>query len=130
MENASKALLIAGGILIAILILSVLVVTINIINSNQKAQEKALATEQLVKFNQKYEAYNKKALYGTDIITLKGLAKSDGNIVVIETVGSSDNEIDVNLNKNKNAIFSCTAVEYSDDGKISKLKFKQRNTQY
>lgn len=127
MENASKALLIAGGILIAILILSVLVVTINIINSNQKAQEKALATEQLVKFNQKYEAYNKKALYGTDIITLKGLAKSDGNIVVIETVGSSDNEINVDLENNKNEIFSCTKVEYSDDGKISKLKFKQKN---
>ena len=36
MENASKALLIAGGVLIAILIISVLVVTINIINSNQK----------------------------------------------------------------------------------------------
>ena len=34
MENASKALLIAGGVLIAILILSVLVVTINIINYN------------------------------------------------------------------------------------------------
>lgn len=127
MENASKALLIAGGILIAILILSVLVVTINIINSNQKAQEKALATEQLVKFNQKYEAYNKKALYGTDIITLKGLAKSDGNIVVIETVDSSDNEINVDLGNNKNEIFSCTKVEYSDDGKISKLKFKQKN---
>lgn len=127
MENASKALLITGGILIAILILSVLVVTINIINSNQKAQEKALATEQLVKFNQKYEAYNKKALYGTDIITLKGLAKSDGNIVVIETVGSSDNEINVDLENNKNEIFSCTKVEYSDDGKISKLKFKQKN---
>ena len=47
MENASKALLIAGGVLIAILIVSVLVVTLNIVNSNQKTREKALATEQL-----------------------------------------------------------------------------------
>lgn len=71
MENASKALLIAGGVLIAILIVSVLVVTLNIVNSNQRTREKALATEQLAEFNQKYEAYNKKALRGTDIITLK-----------------------------------------------------------
>lgn len=64
MENASKALLIAGGVLIAILIVSVLVVTLNIVNSNQRTREKALATEQLAEFNQKYEAYNKKALKG------------------------------------------------------------------
>lgn len=40
MENASKALLIAGGVLIAILIVSVLVVTLNIVNSNQKQEKK------------------------------------------------------------------------------------------
>ena len=52
MENASKALLIAGGVLIAILIVSVLVVTLNIVNSNQKTIEKALATENLAELNQ------------------------------------------------------------------------------
>lgn len=91
MENASKALLIAGGVLIAILILSVLVVTINIINSNQKTQEEALATEQLVKFNQKYEAYNKKALRGTDIITLMKMAIENNNSA------SSDNPYYINV---------------------------------
>ena len=79
MENASKALLIAGGVLIAILIVSVLVVTLNIVNSNQKTREKALATEQLAEFNQKYEAYNKKALRGTDIITLMKMAIENNN---------------------------------------------------
>ena len=91
MENASKALLIAGGVLIAILILSVLVVTINIINSNQKTQEEALATEQLVKFNQKYEAYNKKALRGTDIITLMKMSIENNNSA------SSDNPYYINV---------------------------------
>lgn len=124
MENASKALLIAGGVLIAILILSVLVVTINIINSNQKTQEEALATEQLVKFNQKYEAYNKKALRGTDIITLKSLAKSDGDIVEIKTIDNNKIDIAVNLDNNKTSIFKCNNVEYSD-GKISKLTFEK-----
>lgn len=79
MENASKALLIAGGVLIAILIISVLVVTINIINSNQKAKEQAIVTKQLVEFNQKWEAYNKKALYGTDIITVMKMAIENNN---------------------------------------------------
>lgn len=91
MENASKALLIAGGVLIAILIVSVLVVTLNIVNSNQKTREKALATEQLAEFNQKYEAYNKKALRGTDIITLMKMAIENNNSA------SSDNPYYINV---------------------------------
>ncbi|MGN1270387.1 MAG: hypothetical protein ACI4UX_00045 [Clostridia bacterium] len=124
MENASKALLIAGGVLIAILILSVLVVTINIINSNQKAKEQALITKQLVEFNQKYEAYNKKALYGIDIITLKGMAKSDDENIQIIIKDKSGSIIDVDLNTNKTAIFKCIDVEYNN-GRISKLEFEK-----
>jgi hypothetical protein len=123
MENASKALLIAGGVLIAILIVSVLVVTLNIVNSNQKTREKALATEQLAEFNQKYEAYNKKALRGTDIITLKNMAKSEGNAVTVKVTNGTE-EIDVSIEKNKTAIFACTKVEYNN-GRISALTFQK-----
>lgn len=91
MENASKALLIAGGVLIAILIVSVLVVTLNIVNSNQRTREKALATEQLAEFNQKYESYNKKALRGTDIITLMKMAIENNNSA------TSDNPYYINV---------------------------------
>ena len=122
MENASKALLIAGGVLIAILIVSVLVVTLNIVNSNQRTREKALATEQLAEFNQKYEAY-KKALRGTDIITLKNMAKSEGNAVTVKVTNGTE-EIDVSIEKNKTAIFACTKVEYNN-GRISALTFQK-----
>lgn len=123
MENASKALLIAGGVLIAILIVSVLVVTLNIVNFNQRTREKALATEQLAEFNQKYEAYNKKALRGTDIITLKNMAKSEGNAVTVKVTNGTE-EIDVSIEKNKTAIFACTKVEYNN-GRISALTFQK-----
>ena len=125
MENASKALLIAGGVLIAILIVSVLVVTLNIVNSNQRTREKALATEQLAEFNQKYEAYKKKALRGTDIITLKNMAKSEENAVnLIVTDINGTTNINVDLNTNKTAIFACTNVEYSN-GRITALSFQK-----
>ena len=123
MENASKALLIAGGVLIAIVIVSVLVVTLNIVNSNQRTREKALATEQLAEFNQKYESYNKKALRGTDIITLKNMAKSEGNAVTVKVTNGTE-EIDVSIEKNKTAIFACTKVEYNN-GRISALTFQK-----
>ena len=115
MENASKALLIAGGVLIAILILSVLVVTINIINSNQKAKEQALVTEQLVEFNQKWEAYNKKALYGTDIITLMKMAIENNNNME-STQKGQQYFINVKLNL-KNEYKSTETTIYKATGK-------------
>lgn len=74
MENASKALLIAGGVLLAVLVLSLFGLLLSNISSNQMAQEKTKQAEQLKEFNQQWEAYNKKALYGTDIITVMNMA--------------------------------------------------------
>ena len=70
MENASKALLIAGGILLAILILGLLALLLSSLSSNQLAEEKKTEAKQLQEFNQQWEAYNKKALFGSDIITV------------------------------------------------------------
>ena len=69
MENASKALLIAGGVLLAILIISLLMLTVNKISSFNTAREETVRTEQILKFNGQYEAFNKYNLLGTEIIT-------------------------------------------------------------
>ena len=78
-----------------------------------------------IEFNQKYEAYNKKALRGTDIITLKNMAKSEENAVnLIVTDINGTTNINVDLNTNKTAIFACTNVEYSN-GRITALSFQK-----
>lgn len=82
MENASKALLIAGGVLLAVLVLSLFGLLLSNISSNQMAQEKTKQAEQLKEFNQQWEAYNKKALYGTDIITVVNKAIQNNKSVV------------------------------------------------
>ena len=69
MENASKALLIAGGVLLAILIISLLILTVNKISSFNTTREETVRTEQILKFNEQYEAFNKYNLLGTEIIT-------------------------------------------------------------
>lgn len=124
MENASKALLIAGGILLAVLVLSLLGLLLSNISSNQLAQEKRLEAEQLQEFNQKYESYNKKALFGVDIITLQNLAKTDGNIVQIEIKNENETEIEIEIEKT--TVYTCTGMKY-DNGKISKLSFEKRS---
>lgn len=70
MENAAKALLIAGGILFAILILSLIVYVSNATTRMAEAQEQKKLVEELEAFNKSYEAYNKKRMYGADVITV------------------------------------------------------------
>lgn len=69
MENASKALMIAGGVLIALIIITMFILMSNRLSNLQEEQEQQIQTEQIAAFNAEFEAYNKKVLYGTDVIT-------------------------------------------------------------
>lgn len=70
MENASKALLMAGEILIAILIIGLIVYMFNSAGQLFKTSEDVEQTEQITAFNKEYEAYNRKLMRGTDIISI------------------------------------------------------------
>lgn len=70
MENASKALLIAGGILLAILIMSALVFMFSATKNFSTSQEAKTLAKQISEFNSEYEAYNKTIMYGVDVITV------------------------------------------------------------
>ena len=70
MENAAKALMMAGGILLAILILSLIIYVSTTSTRITEAQESKIATQQTSEFNKQYEAYNKSRMYGTDIISI------------------------------------------------------------
>ena len=74
MENASKALLIAGGVLIALIIIAMFIMMLNKMSNLKNAQQEQIEIEQLAAFNAEFEAYNKKAMYGTDVITLMNKA--------------------------------------------------------
>ena len=70
MENASKALLIAGGMLIALLTITLLVIMFNQIGGFYASEENAEREEQIAKFNLEYEAYNREDVRGTDLLSL------------------------------------------------------------
>ena len=57
MENASKALVMAGGILIAILVIGALLLMINQIGSYEKTQTVNVKDSQLAQFNYDFERY-------------------------------------------------------------------------
>lgn len=70
MENATKALTMAGGVLIAIMVISALVYAFSTYQVIPSAQDEANAVRQLSLFNQQYESYARDALYGTDLVSL------------------------------------------------------------
>lgn len=70
MENASKALVIAGGILLAIMLLSLLAYVATSMSGMAESQERINLAKEIADFNKSFLAYNKKKLYGADVITV------------------------------------------------------------
>lgn len=69
MENATKALLIAGGVLIAIVIVSLLITTYGNINIFQRQKLSQEELEKIEEYNKDYTKYLDKYVYGTEVIT-------------------------------------------------------------
>lgn len=71
MENASKALMMAGGILIALLVIGALLLMINRLGIYSRSQDDDKKYTQLSDFNRDFERYcDDKGINGTDIISL------------------------------------------------------------
>ena len=69
MENATKALLIAGGILLALITLSIFVYSYNQLNLFQNMEQESKDIQLIQKYNTEFEAFNKKIMYGTEVIS-------------------------------------------------------------
>ena len=70
MENASKALLMAAGVLIVILILSVFMYFVNQVSDFKKSNSDAVKDSQLATFNEQFTQYARNDLKGVEIISL------------------------------------------------------------
>ena len=153
MENATKALIIAGGMLIAMLIVGLLVFGYNQLRNVQESKIEEEEREQIVEFNKRFEAYNKKVVRGYQMISLANLVydtntryEEQGFKYVKVTVNGlssedSENEDLVNYIQNnydtftsnqKNAFkqlyFECTNVEYDEStSRVLEMRFKRVN---
>ena len=125
MENASKALLMAGGVLIAIIIISLLVKTFGSMGELQRQQVSAEEVEKIEAFNKEYTKYLDQYVYGTEVITIiNKAASSESNIdVYVNNVIVGTSYITDDL---KRKPFKCTEVNYGNDGKVNCIKFEEK----
>ena len=143
MENASKALLMAGGVLIAILIIALLVRSLTSISSFQKMRLTEEEQAQITQFNEQYTKYLGKYVYGTDVLTLKNKYNHDNLVEVKFTEGSDenpgehDNHYQYQYNEvtgigsysNETKYYKCTAIGYDNStGRVNSITFEQITT--
>lgn len=137
MENAAKALLIAGGIAIALIIISLLVYSANKISAMGEINQKEAEVKQLAEFNAEYEAYNKKLMYGAEVLSVINKAEdnnikyeeSDYKIVIkvidennVEQIAVDSNKITSNSYLNKDLFNTFVGYHEADGTKVDGKK--------
>ena len=70
MENASKALIIAGSVLIALMIIGALLLMFSNLSNYQETDTQGTREAQVIEFNNQYETYNHKDVRGSELYSL------------------------------------------------------------
>lgn len=86
MENAAKALQIAGGVLLSLIIIGALVYGYQHLSELEQIREDAEGTAKATDFNGDYEVYNRSGLYGSELLSLANKME-DYNIKQAEEQG-------------------------------------------
>lgn len=117
MENASKALIMAGSVLIALMIIGALLLMANNLTNYQNTGIQTAREAQVIEFNNQYETYNRKDVRGSDLYSLlnrvvdynrrkstKGTGKDDGQYLAYEPI-----KITFDLDGKKNLFYAPTS---------------------
>lgn len=128
MENATKALLMAGGVLIAILIISVLVITFQKTGNVSKSYDKSVSQEEITKFNVNFTKYLGQDLTIHQVVTICNFAYKDGTHKV-KVNGGEDNpytndKIKENLDKKYTLTIPNNA--YDENGYITNILISEK----
>lgn len=140
MENASKALLIAGGVLIAILIVTLGVTLYTTYSRQAKSYNAIVSTVEIQKYNSNFDVYvGRTDIKPQEIVSVVNLAKENKYDVQIYlnnqllNYTTSEEFIKEYFADNELKTFKCESKttgskpnpEYDNMGKIIKLYFKE-----
>ena len=128
MENITKALLIAGAILIIVMLLSAVMIFWNNMSGYFTEKHEAKMVEQLVEFNNRFANYNGQTIRGNELISVinriidynnyqSGIEGYDRVIITIDLKGHG-NELKYNGETGSNAIFQGNISNETDDNEI------------
>lgn len=154
MENATKALYIAAGVLIGIMILSLAVMLFSGLQSYVEEYKNQIESNDLNAFNNKYQKYiQEDNLTIQDIVTVAGIAYEDNSSLNVDSEEWKDNDISENSlyvgvyldneridnnikekmsellaeNRTEEYKYKISEVKYSQAGRVYKISFSTDN---
>lgn len=98
MENASKALIMAGSILISIMVISLLVLGYNQLKSLEQTREDADSTDKMAEYMRRFEQFDR-TVYGSELFSLGNLQQDYNASDARVDVGYDRIEITVEIKK-------------------------------
>jgi len=129
MENASKAIIISGAVLIAILLISLGIALINSTSGVRKTAEDAPETVAIQTYNQKFEKYigEQRGARIIDMVSAAINLESDIDIYYVDkniTYGAKQtNKLENLLEELKvNGNYKVENYEYDSNGRICKIR--------
>lgn len=139
MENASKALIMAGGVLVAIIVISIGVYLFANYSNLNSSYEENLSTAEVQKFNVNFTKFkDRNDISIQEIITLVNFAKhykeqteikvtisipsKPDLIQYFESTYSGNVSIDL-IKENLGEKFTCTNITYGNDGRVNLISF-------
>lgn len=126
MENASKALLIATGVLVGVLLLSLMVTLFVSASSLSMSYDETKNAEAIQQFNANFTKYLGKELTIHQVVTICNFAEKNGVQVKGNSKKIDDIREDVgkyNTAKTSVATYTLKIESYSDDGYVNEISF-------
>lgn len=126
MENASHALIMAGGIVIAMAVLGLLLFAFHKYQNYRQSESDSTKQEQIYEYNKKLESYNKRALKGTEVVSLLNLVKDTNQNNTEKSLNTgSTRESGNNGNEYPVIDVYLAYLELTNDGKYSANTFRK-----
>ena len=127
MENASYALQIAAGTLIAIMVIALIVYVFNSMSNFQESQDLIAERESITEFNESFEVYDKSLMYGTDVLSCLNKAEDNNQKYVFDVYYGSDTSSSIKIWEARSEYFVNVSVTISSDLEET-VTFSYRNS--
>ena len=128
MENASEALIIAGTILIAMIVLSIGVYLVVNYAQVGESYEQTRAETEITKFNTNFTVFEGRTdIKAQEIVTLYNFAQEyrENNGYTVTILGVSIGDDPAAFLKDNSNLYSCESITYGDDGRVTQILFRQ-----
>lgn len=134
MENATKALLLAAGVLITIIVITLGVTLYSTFSNQTRGYSQVISNNQVQKFNSRFIVFlEREDITALEVVTAINLGK-EYNVKILLDKEVFTNSEDF-LEKNGDNVYECKIITnagnknpiFDSEGKIKQLKFKKKS---